>query len=187
MHHNVDRRKNGASSFGAFATSVLTFVFGIALLLWPGIAQETIVLAASIILGIVGIISILHYFFRRGPYAFSDWSFGMGLLLLISSILLYFCRDILVPMLFTFFGIAVFIGGIVKIQFSLNARRYLTPNWFIPFCCAICSCVLGVLIILHPGAIADVLTQFIGASIIIETILDSSNYIMYRRLLKRIV
>ena len=187
MKKNDNYEQANSSRWSAFLTAFLALVFGAALVFWRGITEEIIITASAVILSLVGLVCILRYILRRGPYSFSDLDLCIGILSLLSGILLYIFRDALLPMLFTLFGIAVFTGGIVKLQLAFNARRFMAAGWFIPLCFAALSCSLGVLIIVHPGFIADIVTRFIGASIMAEAIVDMISYLLYRGMLKRVV
>ena len=172
------------SKWSLWACTAIAALFGLALLLWPGLTKEIIMLLAGGVLIAIGGLSIARYFLRKSPYIAYDYALGTGISCVAAGILAIIFRGILIDMLFTLFGLGLLLGGILKLQLAFNLRRILYPRWYLHLIGAAVSCLLGVLVIVQPGAIADIIVRFIGASILVETVQDILAYFQYNRVIR---
>jgi|GEM_PF-3577186 len=167
-----------------WVVAAISLIFGLALLFYPGITRGAVISFSGIALIVVGLIQCLRYVLRKSPYRAHDWDLGVGLTMLSTGILMIVFMDVLLDVIFIALGIAICVGGIAKLQAAFNLRRVLYRGWFIPLLLAALSIVLGALIVIRPAAIVDVLTQFIGASIVVETVQDVVSYLHYNRVIR---
>ena len=162
----------------------IAVVFGLILLIWPGITPDFVMYVTGAMLIVTGGLGIVRYFRKKSPYDAYDWDAAFGLAGLLSGILMIVMREQLTELLFMLFGLALIFCGFAKLQLALNLRRVLYRRWFIPLVFAAVSCTLGALIMIRPGAIDGVLAHFTGGSIIAEAAMDLFSFFGYRRVIK---
>ena len=172
------------SNWHMACVAVVSLLFGLALLVFPFITRDVIINIAGIALLAVGAACSARYFLRKSPYRAYDWDLGIGITALAAGVLLIVFKNVLMDLIFVALGIGILIGGVAKVQAAFNLRRVLYRRWFLSLISAAISCALGVLIIARPTGIANVLTQFIGASIIVETVQDVIHYLSYHKIIE---
>ena len=69
-------------------------------------------------------------------------------------------------------GIVVLADGLLKIQTSLDARRFGLQTWWLILVMAILAGIAGMLLMLRPSQSAQVLTGLMGISLLAEGILS---------------
>lgn len=162
-----------------WVAAIVTMVFGLALLIWPGITTDLVLNIAGGVLIAMGIVNIVRYFMNRDPYELFNWGLGLGITLACIGTALIVFKGLLLSIVPLLVGIVLLVGGIVKIQAAFNLRRMLYGRWYLTLIGAAASCVLGVLIICHPFGTGLVLMRLIGASIAIEAVEDLLSILSY--------
>lgn len=163
------RRRAG---WPVWAAAIAALVFGLALLIWPGITTDLVLNIAGAALIVVGAFNIVRYFMNKDPYDLFSWELGLGIALACGGVALIVFKGLLLSIVPLLFGIALLVGGIVKIQAAFNLHRMTYGRWYLTLIGAAASCVLGILIICHPFGTGLVLMRVIGASIAIEAVED---------------
>ena len=167
----------------AWVAAIAVLVFGLALLIWPGITTGLILNICGVALMIGGAFNIVRYFVKKDPYLAYSWSLALGLMLLCGGLCLVVFKGVLLSIVPLLFGIALLIGGVAKIQAAFNMRRVGFHSWYLTLIAAAISCVLGTLIILHPFGTGLVLIRVIGASIAVEAVQDLISLRTYNRVI----
>ena len=167
----------------AWVAAIAVLLFGLALLIWPGITADLILNICGCALIIAGAFCIIRYFVKKDSYLAYNWSLAMGLLLLTGGISLVALKGLLLAIVPLLFGIALLVAGIAKVQAAFNMQRMHFRSWYLTLIAAAISCVLGLLIILHPFGTGLVLIRVIGASIAIEAVQDLLSLRTYNRVI----
>ena len=164
--------RNLKSGWPVWVAAAAALVFGLVLLIWPGIATD-------VILNLCG--AALLYFLRKDDYRAYNWDLSVGLVLALCGLALIAFKAALLSVVPVLFGIALLIGGVAKIQAACNLRRMAYGRWYLTMIAAVISCILGFLIIANPFATTLVLVRVIGASIAIEAVQDLISILTYNR------
>lgn len=167
----------------AWVAAIAVLLFGLALLIWPGITTGLILNICGTALMIGGVFNIVRYFVKKDSYLAYNWSLALGLMLLGGGLCLVVFKGVLLSIVPLLFGIALLIGGVAKIQAAFNMRRVGFRSWYLTLIAAAISCVLGALIILHPFGTGLVLIRVIGASIAVEAVQDLISLRTYNRVI----
>ena len=178
-----NEKREERAGWSLWVMSAALILFGLALLFWPGLTRDTVINIAGGVLMAIGAVNVVKYFLHKSPYRAYDWDLGAGLGCLTAGVLMVVFRSFLLDVIFVGLGLLLLAGGIAKIQMACNLRRVLYRRWFLALIAAVLSCVLGAVIIARPGVIEDILTQFIGASIVAETVADVTASLRYRRII----
>ena len=81
-------------------------------------------------------------------------------------------------------GVALLVGGFGKVQMAADLKRIGDRFWWYALIAALLSFVLGALAITRPVFIAAVLTQFVGASLLVEGVLDLVSFLTLNKRIK---
>ena len=167
----------------AWVAAIAVLLFGLALLIWPGITTGLILNICGGALMVGGVYNIVRYFIKKDTYYAYNWSLALGLMLLGGGLCLVIFKGVLLSIVPLLFGVALLIGGVAKVQAAFNMRRAGFHSWYLTLIAAAISCVLGALIILHPFGTGLVLIRVIGASIAIEAVQDLISLRTYNRVI----
>ena len=173
--------RNLKSGWPVWVAAAAALVFGLVLLIWPGIATDVILNLCGAALLIAGAWKIARYFLRKDDYRAYNWDLSVGLVLALCGLALIAFKAALLSVVPVLFGIALLIGGVAKIQAACNLRRMAYGRWYLTMIAAVISCILGFLIIANPFATTLVLVRVIGASIAVEAVQDLISILTYNR------
>lgn len=162
----------------SYWTAILFYlVCGLLLLLLPNLALSIANVALAVLLFVVGMRSIVSYV--RGSIL--DGVMGLqlaaGLVATCFAVLLLFNPLFLAEILPFVWGVALLVGGFGKVQMAADLKRIGDRLWWCALAAALLSFVLGALSITRPVFIASVLTQFVGASLLVEGVLDLVSFL----------
>ena len=163
--------------------SVFCIIFGILLIIFPEITKLTLLYvfgAGIIILGIIEIVNYFIYGYELFGFWFGIFDFIFGLLL-ISSVRILTELNILAFL----FGTVFIFSALIKIQRSLNYKKFGAKNWWVETIFGAIFLLLGMIIIINPFS-ETVLNIFLGSCIIINGIMDLITLIMVTNKLKQI-
>ena len=76
-------------------------------------------------------------------------------------------------------------GGFAKVQVAFDLNRVDRERWWLMLIGALLSFVLGVLAVTQPAFLAGIVTQFIGASLLLEALLDMAALLTIQREVKK--
>lgn len=108
-----------------------------------------------------------------------------GLVALCFALLLLFNPLFLAELLPFVWGVALLVGGFGKVQMAADLKRIGDRFWWYALIAALLSFVLGALAITRPVFIAAVLTQFVGASLLVEGVLDLVSFLTLNKRIKK--
>lgn len=169
------------SGWPVWITAGAALVFGLALLIWPGVTTSLILNICGGALLAAGGFKIARYFMNKDPYDIFSWDLGLGITLACAGLALIIFKNLLLSIVPLLFGIALLVCGIVKIQAAFNLRRMTNRFWYLTLIGAAVSCVLGLLISLHPFGTGLVLVRVIGGAIAVEAVQDILSLRSYNR------
>lgn len=155
--------------------SIADLIIGILLLVNPVGFTSGIIIAAGILLMLFGLGSILRYFRTEPEEAAAGQLLVKGLVALLGGAFCAFFSQWFIatfPVLTLLYGVAVLIGGLTKLQWTVDILRLKRRRWLPAAISAAISIVCGGVIIASPFSSTAVLWMFIGISLIVEAALD---------------
>ena len=163
----------------SYWTAILFYLIcGLLLLLMPNLALSIANVALAILLCAVGVRSIVSYL--RGSIL--DGVMGLQLA---AGLVALFNPLFLAELLPFVWGVALLVGGFGKVQMAADLKRIGDRFWWYALIAALLSFVLGALAITRPVFIAAVLTQFVGASLLVEGVLDLVSFLTLNKRIKK--
>lgn len=144
-------------------------VFGIVLIIAQAEVLTVLVRALGIVSVAAAIVLVLMYAFGRDKAASQ---IVISALLAIFGIVLVAAPDALVNLLPTLLGAALVISGGINLVQAYALSQAGSTNWKMGTISSIVVLVLGLLIVFHPGAVADLLVVFMGISLLVGGVCD---------------
>lgn len=158
-----------------FTTSIITSVVFIALGMFLFFKPETTIATISYTLGIIilllGAFSFAKYF-QRDKEVGIDFSLIYGILSIIFGIIIILNPNALATIIPFVLGFWVIVNSIIKIQYSLDLKKYENNAWIPTLIIGLLTLVWGLILVFNPFAGALVITKVIGLFLIIYSILD---------------
>lgn len=164
-------------------TSIIFMIFGILLFFNPEGVIVTISCIIGFLLILVGICSIVFYF-KNSTYLQSY--LVSGVFSTICGIILISNTNIIATIIPIMIGICMIVLGIKKFDLSLRLKDNQINTWFYMLIMAILTFIFGIILILNPIQGAFIATKIIGIIIIIYSILDIIDSIMFKNDIKKI-
>lgn len=150
-------------------------VVGILLLISPISFTSGIIMAAGVVMLILGLVSVVKYFRTDPVEAAQSQILVKGLIALLVGGFCALKAEWFVatfPILTMLYGVAILLSGLGKIQWTVDMLRLKKSKWQLPAISAVVSIVCSLVIITSPFSSAAVLWMFTGISLIVEAVFD---------------
>lgn len=151
---------------------VLTIAIGIAMVMYPDTASDTIVRILGGIMAFSAIVSIIEYFVDRARGRNSFTSLLVGALMLIMGAILYFRPMSFVEFLGYIFAAVVLVQGLNLIVEGFATRKMQNSHWGQTLLMGLILIALAVLVYINPFAEFRALMILTGVTLIIAGILN---------------
>ncbi len=150
--------------------SIAYLVFGIVLIAWPNGAKLTIIYILSSLIVVHGVINVVNYFL----YGYEPFGFMSGVLNVTFGLLLLGNADLLAgsAVFALTFGFVFIFRALGKIQNSFDYRRFGVKTWWLNMLFGVIMLILGVVVLAYPFASEKYLLIFLGAGIIVDSVMQ---------------
>jgi uncharacterized membrane protein HdeD (DUF308 family) len=149
----------------------LLFIFtGIFLLLKPETAINIVCYVLGVILVLWGVVSIIQFFSDKNSTNYLSLGFIFGAFVFIFGIIILIKPSIIASIVPLLLGVWMVINGVTKLSYSLSIYK-INKN-ILSIIGSILIVVFGVTLIFNPFEGAKGLTQIIGISLIVYSVLD---------------
>ncbi len=146
-------------------SGAVLLIFGLVLMLRPGMTLNVIAQWIGAVIIIIGIIFIISYFWRSRIMAGGS-DFIIGVIILCAGIFVMVRTGFVVSILPVVMGLAVILSGLLKLQDSLNMHSAGIPSWKGICIAGIISIVFGLIVVLNPFSTMVLLMRIVGAGFI---------------------
>lgn len=166
------------------ALCLFELIAGVLLLIDPVGFTSGIIMAAGIVLMILGLIETVKYFRTSAEEAFLGQTLVRGLVFLLSGAFCVFKTEwfiITFPVLTILYGVMTLLAGLGKIQLTVDMLRGKNGNWVWAAVNAGVSIVCAIVILNNPFTSTAVLWVFTGSSLIAEGVFDMITFFAGRR------
>ncbi len=168
----------------AIIVCIIEAVVGVLLLVNPVGFTAGIIIAAGIALMVDGLLNVIRYF-RSSPVEAAVGQLLMrGLVSLLAGGFCVFNPDwfiVTFPVIAILYGVAVLIGGLGKVQITVDMLRAKNSRWWWGAVSAAVSIICAFVIIGNPFSSTVALWWFAGISLIVEAVFDLIMLIMSRK------
>ena len=147
-------------------------VLGLILIICPGMAVSVVIGGVGSLGVVMGIVHLIRYFKLDNHASIASNELAVGLLWLVGGILVIALHKFLLSIVPVFFGIVLLVGGIAKVQNTLQLKRMGAKRWYFEVVCCGLSIGFGAIILLNPFSTALLLMRIIGIALLIEGVQD---------------
>lgn len=168
-------------SWSELAVGVATSALGLLLIICPGLASSVVLNVIGIVAIVIGAVHLVRYFMLDSRSAMASNGMFIGLMWLIGGILLMALKNFLLSLLPFLFGLVLLVGGVAKLQYTLNFKRMGATRWYLELAATALSIAFGVVILINPFSTALLLMRIIGIALLIEGIQDLISCYIYKK------
>lgn len=164
-----------SSKISKLIIAVCELAIGIVLFINPVSFTTAIITILGVLVSIAGIISVLHYFKDTPAEAARGKDLTQGLLEVIAGLFCIFKSNwfiVTFPLLTVLYGVITLIGGISKVQWTVDLIRMKAGKWFWAAISAAITIICSVVILCNPFTSTAVLWTFIAVTLIVEAVAD---------------
>lgn len=156
------------------------FIIGIVLLVRPDETVQFISILCGVTVIMLGIGAWISYFTKFKSTILAI----LGTLAVIAGIILCVRYRSIVSAVIFLFGIFVLVGGIVDLISAIDAKRNDLKSWSVSVIMSAVTIILGLIVIINPFDSVMVLTQLLGAGLIVYAVMDLISFIQIRKIVK---
>lgn len=157
---------------GYAVISVLLCAIGLWVVFAPELPLTAVGLIVGVVLGVTGVVKLIGYLSRDLYQLAFQFDLAFGILLMALSAVVLLRPEHMLGSLCIVLGVAVLADGLLKIQTSLDARRFGLQSWRLILAVAILAGTAGMILMLRPSQRARVLTCIMGFSLMAEGLLN---------------
>lgn len=168
-------------SWSELAIGIAAIALGLVLTIHPDLATSVVFNAVGIAAIVIGGIHLARYFMQNQGAAAPDNGMFVGAMWVVGGILLIALKGLLLSLLPFLFGLVLLVGGIGKLQYTLNFKRMGASRWYLELAAAVVSTVFGLLILVNPFSTAMVLMRIIGVALLVEGVQDLISHYAYKK------
>lgn len=156
------------------------FIIGIVLLVRPDESVQFISILCGVTVIMLGIGAWISYFTKFKSTILAI----LGTLAIIAGIILCVRYRSIVSAVIFLFGVFVLVGGIVDLISAIDAKRNDLKSWIVSVIMSAVTIILGLIVIINPFDSVMVLTQLLGAGLIVYAVMDLISFIQIRKIVK---
>lgn len=156
------------------------FIIGIVLLVRPDESVQFISILCGVTVIMLGIGAWISYFTKFKSIILAI----LGTLAIIAGIILCVRYRSIVSAVIFLFGVFVLVGGIVDLISAIDAKRNDLKSWIVSIIMSAVTIILGLIVIINPFDSIMVLTQLLGAGLIVYAVMDLISFIQIRKIVK---
>lgn len=183
-----DKNENGGNnSFfkkvqGSYIVPAVAYVvFGLSLLIKPQLSTTVICYAIGALCIIYAVANLIKYFTDSTKRMYIEPNFILSVILGVFGIVTIVRPSVIISILPFIVGIVLVFSGLIKVQDSLNLKRFSYERWYFALIFALVSVVLGIVILINPFGTGLLFTRIVGLFFVIDGALSISSIIMMRK------
>ena len=146
--------------------ALIYLILGLALVIWPGTACLVICYAVGILLMLYGLARMLAQWSSLGFLSL------VGLVSLLLGLLLLIRTEAVLAVFGTVLGLIIMADSLIKLQISYQLRGSHIGSARRNAICALVTFILGLLMLFNPFKAVNAMTIFIGASLLIDGVIN---------------
>lgn len=165
--------------------SVFYIVAGFTMLFWPHLTMEVLGKALGIAMLVIGLAYVVIYFTKDHLQGILEMDLTLGVILAAFGAFILLHGEFVGLSLPFAVGVVIMIGGISKIQFSLDMRRLRIKHWNVLMICSCLIILLGIVLVYNPFK-EVILIYFIAGCLIFDGLLSIVSVLAISHRMKQI-
>lgn len=167
-------------------TAILSVIYGVILIIWPDTSSNTICYVVAAAITLVGIVFVIQYIRKDVMRDFYRKDLVAGLVAISIGLVAFLRVDIIKGFIPTVLGFIVLFSGIVKMQNAFDMLRLKYPYWYVILILAILNLGFGILLIVEPVWIVNIVFVLIGCGLVYSGVSDLATIIFVSRTIRRL-
>lgn len=152
--------------------ALLCLIYGIILIIWPDISSNFICYAIGVAIMLMGVIFVIRYLRKDLVRDFFRKDLVIGLIAISLGLVVLLRVELLKGLIPTILGIVVLFSGIVKLQNAIDMFRMQFTYWYFILILALLNMGFGILLIIEPLWIVNVVFVLIGCGLVYSGLSD---------------
>lgn len=157
---------------GYIVSSILFCIFGIMLIVKPGISLSLLGTLIGIVMLLFGAVKIVGYCSRDLYRLAFQYDLGFGMLLMALGAIVLIKPTGLVNFLCVAIGVATLADGLLKVQIAGDSRRFGIERWWMILVAAILTGLVGLLLVFRPVETTEVIMRLLGIAFVMDGVLS---------------
>lgn len=170
---------------GYAVLSLLICIFGIAVIASPDFSSDLIYIVGGSLLIAFGCVRILGYLSKDLYRLAFQFDLAFGILLILLGLFLILRKESLTETVCILIGIFILADSLLKIQTSVDAKKFGLPLWWLIFVSAAVSSVFGIMLMFWYFKTEKEMMIPIGISFLCEGILNLSTALISVKILRK--
>ena len=173
------------AKIGYIVLSLLICILGVTLMIVPDFSVGLLCWIGVILIIAFGCIRIVGYFSKDLYRLAFQYDLAFGILMIVMGLILILRTDAMVHILCVLLGLATLADALLKVQISIDSKRFGISKWWMILTAAVFTGVVGVLLMFRPNAGAQVIMTLLGLSFLGEGILNLVTVLCAVQILKK--
>lgn len=153
---------------GYLTLAGLMILLGLALLVWPGWSAALLCRLCGWLLVAFGLVKAASYWAQDLYQLAFQHDLAAGVLLLVLGLAVVLCPERMAQMIFVLLGLCILADALLKIQISIDAKRFGLPQWTGILTAALLTGVVGLVLIFRPDRSVRAAMMVLGLALVIE-------------------
>lgn len=119
-----------------------------------------------------GIYHMVRYMRGKKSAVGLGYDAAQGIFGIAAGIFVLMAAELMIKLIFVIFGAVIVFESIVKLQDALDMRKLGHSSWLVMAVLAVVMAVLGLLIILRPSGIVDMIVTFAGIVMLLNGVVN---------------
>lgn len=172
------------AKIGYIIMSATLCVLGIFLIAVPNFSVSLLGTVCGITLTVFGCVKLTGYFSRDLYRLAFQYDLTSGAVLIALGVIILVHPKSLMTFICITLGLFILFDGMLKIQISLEARRFGIGKWWLIMMLAVITGICGLLLMLRPADGGRVITVMLGITLISEGVLNLGTVITAVKIVK---
>ncbi|MCI8590492.1 MAG: hypothetical protein HFE77_07280 [Clostridiales bacterium] len=172
------------AKIGYIAASVLLGIMGIMLLLAPYFSVPLLGILCGSIFVVFGCIRLVGYFSKDLFRLAFQYDLVFGIVMIVIGIVVLLHPDWVLNFVCVALGISILTDALFKTQIAMESKRFGIKEWWLILGTAIATGILGLILVFRPAEGSSILTVLFGATLLSEGILNMSTVFTTVKIIK---
>lgn len=152
--------------------AILYIALGVIFLIWPTEVGSILCVSFGLVLLAYGLITIISFFVHDSRLGTFRFELVLGIVVTAVGILFLLRPTFILDLFPVVLGIYIIIDALLNLKRAMELRSMNYTRWWVILALSAVSLILGVLILLRPGFLADMLFMLIGIVFIYNGLSD---------------
>lgn len=161
-----------AAKSGYIIISILLCILGIVLIVFPDFSMSLFCKIGGVLLILFGIVKIIGYFSKDLYRLAFQYDLAFGILTMALGVILIVRSDIMINVTCIFLGICILADALLKIQISIDSKKFGIRQWWLILGTAIITGTVGFLLVFRPSENAQIVMILLGMALVTEGVLN---------------